>query len=128
MRPERIYAAYLAAEAIVGVLLWVAFAASTTVRGWFDLMPAHHAVTDAFVLADLLVAVVGSALSAWGVDARKSWAVPMVAFTAGAMVYPTLYLVAWVSFAGTGTACLAIMVPPAILTCWIAYQTWRTSR
>lgn len=128
MRPEHIYAAYLAAQAVVGALLWIAFGSSSTFRGWFDLMPAHHAVTDAFVLADLLVAVVGSALSAWGVGAGRSWAVPAVAFTAGAMVYPTFYLLAWVSFAETGRSALTIMLVPAMVTCWIAYQTWRSSR
>jgi len=127
-RPERIYAAYLAAQAVVGLLLWVAYAASGTVRGWFELLAGHRPVTDSFVLADLLVAVVASALSAWGVDRNRSWAVPAVAFTAGAMVYPTFYLVAWVSFTGTGRAALTIMLAPATLTCWIAYQTWRTNR
>jgi hypothetical protein len=125
---ERIYAAYLAVQAVVGVLLWIGYASSRTVRGWFELLPSHPAVTDAFVLADLLVAVAGSAFSAWGVDRRRSWAVPVVAFTAGAMAYPTFYLIAWVSFAGTGNACLAIMVPPTVLTAWIAYRTWRMDR
>ncbi|HVN51495.1 MAG TPA: hypothetical protein VMT43_08685 [Acidimicrobiales bacterium] len=123
-RPERIYAAYLAAQAIVGLLLWIAYATSGRVRGWFELLPSHRPVTDSFALADVLVAVVASALSAWAVDRSRSWAVPAVAFTAGAMVYPTFYLIAWVSLSGTGRAALTIMLAPATLTCWIAYQTW----
>ena len=112
----------------MGVLLWVAYAASATFRGWFELLEGHGAVTESFVLADLLVAVVASACSAWGVDRQRSWAVPATAFTAGAMVYPTFYLVAWASLTGTGRAALNIMLPPATLTCWIAYQTWRAHR
>ena len=49
-------------------------------------------------------------------------------FTAGAIVYPTLYLIGWVSFAHTGSLCLAVMVPTSTLTCWVAYQTWKANR
>ena len=82
---------------------------------------------DAFVFADVLVVVVGSLLSAWALRSRAPWTVAVAAFTAGGIVYPTLYLVGWVSFTGAGALCLAIMIPPSILTCWIAYQTYRTS-
>ncbi len=128
MRPERLYAGFLVAQAVCGVLLWILFASSTTVRSWFELMPEYHRVMDAFVFADILVVVVGSLVSAYAIDRRASWAVPVVAFTAGGVVYPTLYLIGWVSFAHTGTACLAIMVPTAILTCWVTYQTFKLSR
>lgn len=128
MRPSRLYAGYLYVQALMGVLLWIGFAASATMRSWFELMPEHHAVMDAFVFADLFVVVVGSVVSGWAIDREKSGAVPAVAFTAGAIVYPTLYLLGWVSFAGTGAACLGIMVPAAIFTCWVAYQVWRDSR
>lgn len=125
--PERLYAGYLIAQAICGVVLWVVFAGVPTVRGWFELAADRHAVMDAFVFADLVVVVLGSALSAWGIAGRRSWAVPMVAFTAGAILYPTLYLIGWVSFKGTGALCLAIMVPSTTLTCWVAYQVWKAS-
>jgi hypothetical protein len=124
---RRIYAGYLAVQAVAGVALWVAFALSATVRSWFELMAERHAVMDAFVFADLFLVVAGSALGAWAVAGAKRWAVPVVAFTAGGIVYPTLYLVGWVSFTESGVACLAIMVPAAILTCWVAYQVWRAS-
>ena len=124
---EPVYIGYFVAQAVVGVVLWAGLAASPTVRSWFELRPDTHAVMDAFVFADVLVVVVGSLLSVWGLRTAAPWAVPVVAFTAGGVVYPTLYLVGWVSFAGSGSLCLAIMVPPATLTCWIAYQTYRTS-
>ncbi len=126
--PEPVYVWYFVAQAAVGVALWVALAVSPTVRSWFELRPDTHAVMDAFVFADVLVVVVGSLLSAWALRTRAPWTVPMVAFTAGGVVYPTLYLVGWVSFTGSGALCLAIMVPPATLTTWIAYQTYRTTR
>lgn len=125
---RRIYAGYLAVQAVAGVVLWAVFALSGTVRGWFELMPQRHAVMDAFVFADLLLVVGGSALGAWAVSSAKSWAVPVVAFTAGAIVYPTLYLVGWVSFTESGSLCLAIMVPASILTGWVSYQVWRSTQ
>ncbi len=128
LRPERLYAGFLVAQAACGVALWILFATSTTVRSWFELMPQYHRVMDAFVFADILVVVVGSLASAYAIDRRATWAVPVVAFTAGGVVYPTLYLLGWVSFAGTGAACLGIMVPTAVLTCWVTYQTWKLSR
>ncbi len=130
LRPERLYAWYFLAQAAVGMGLWVAFAGSSTARGWFDLVPSHRAVTQAFFLADLLVGVLGSILSAWALETRASWTLPIVAFTAGGMVYPTLYLVAWVALTGTaaGRTCLTIMIPPSTITCWITYQTFRTRR
>ena len=124
---ERLYAGYLVVQAACGIVLWILWAGVPTVRSWFELAADRHAVMDAFVFADLIVAVLGSVLSAWSIHGRKSWAVPMVAFTAGAMLYPTLYLVGWVSFKGTGALCLAIMVPSTTLTCWVAYQTWKAS-
>ncbi len=124
----RIYAAYLALQAGVGLGLWVAYASSNRVRAGFELLASHPAVTDSFVLADLLVAVLGSALSAWALASDRSWAVPVVAFTAGGMAYPTFYLVAWQAFTKTGTASLAIMLLPALITAWIAVATWRSWR
>jgi len=126
--PERLYAGYLIVQAVCGVVLWTAFAGAPTVRGWFELAADRHAVMDAFVFADLIVVVLGSGLSAWAIRTRASWAVPMVAFTAGAILYPTLYLIGWVSFKGTGALCLAIMVPSTTFTCWVAYQVWKTAR
>lgn len=125
---ETLSAGYLAAQAVLGCVLWAAWAGSPTVRSWFELAAERHAVMDAFVFADLAIGVGGSALGAWGIARRATWVVPVVAFTAGGMVYPTLYLVGWVSFRGTGAATLAIMVPVSTFTTWIAYQAWRLDR
>jgi hypothetical protein len=124
----RISAAYLALQAGVGAGLWVAYAASPTVRRGFELLPSHHPVTQAFVLADLLVGVVGSAASAAALATDRAWAVPATAFTFGGLAYPTLYLVTWQSLTRSGGAALAIMLLPTLITGWIAWSTWRAWR
>lgn len=106
--------------------MWVAFAASPTARSWVELVPERPEVTEAFAVGDLGLIVVGSALSSWAVLTRRPWAVPITAFTAGAVVYPTAYLVWWVATTGVGGVGLAIMVPVCGLTCWLAYQVWRS--
>jgi hypothetical protein len=125
MRPQRVFAGYLMAQAALGVVLWVTLAASPTVRSWFELMPTRHEVMDAFAAADVAVVVVGSAAGARALWTGRPWGAPVVAFTAGGVVYPTIYLLSWVSFAGSGALCLAVMVPVSTVTCWIAYQVGR---
>jgi hypothetical protein len=125
MAGKQVYVGYLAAQAVLGVGWWVALATSPWVRSSFELMAEHHAVMDAFVFADMAVVVVGSALSAWALEREVAWAVPMVAFTAGGIVYPTLYLFGWVSFSSVGSPLLAAMIAVAMLTCWVAFQIWR---
>jgi hypothetical protein len=52
-----------------------------------------------------------------------------VAFTTGLILYPTAYLVAWVSSTdGAGVAGLWIMIPPALINPWVLARTWRTAR
>ena len=128
-RAERVYAGYFVVQAAVGVALWVVFASSSTVRSWFDLVTERHAVANAFLYPDVAVIVVGSLLSAWALWVEAPSAVPLTAFTAGGVLYPTFYLVGWVMLGGdTGGLTLAIMIPPSILTCWIAHQVWITRR
>src|SRR5688500_5543244 len=118
---ERILAGYLAVQAVAGVAFWVILGTVPAAREWLELMPGEHEVTDAFLFADAIV-VLTSAVSAWAVAGHRSWAVPMVAFTAGGLVYPTLFLVCWVAFTGDGAMTLAVMVAPSSLTCWAAWQ------
>ena len=119
VRPERLYAGYFAAQAAAGVAFWALLAGSDQVRSWFDLLPEHPAVVDAFVLADAGV-VVASVLAARSLWREGRFSVALASFAAGGMVYATLVLVVWVALTDTGAATLAIMVPPTILNCWIA--------
>jgi hypothetical protein len=129
VKPERVYAWYFVLQSVVGVALWMAFASSSTVRSWFDLISTRHVVANAFLYPDMAVIVVGSVLSAWALGAEAPSAVPWTAFTAGGVLYPTFYLLGWVVLGGdTGARTLAIMIPPSILTSWIAYQVWMARR
>jgi hypothetical protein len=125
---ERLYAGYLAAQAVLGVAWWWALTGSATVRGWFELMPGEPQVMDAFVFADVGLVVVGSALGAWGLLAGKAWTTPVLWFTSGAIVYPTIYLFGWLSFTSEGGLLLGAMVVVSTFTCWIAWQVWRSGR
>jgi hypothetical protein len=126
---DHLYAGYFVLQSLVGVGLWVAYGASPTVRSWTGLVAGHPAVTTAFAYPDLAVIVVGSLLSAWAIEGGRASAVPFTAFTAGAVVYPTVYLLGWVSLThDRGTATLAMMLPPALLTSWISYQIWSAGR
>ena len=51
-----------------------------------------------------------------------------VAITLGAVLYPTLYLVAWSAHASTARGSLAVMVPVSMLTGLVTWQTWRLTR
>jgi len=125
---ERVYVGYLATQAVLGVLWWIALTGSTTVRGWFELFPGEHQVMDAFVFADVLVVVVGSGFGAWGLATGKRWTTAVLWFTAGGIVYPTLYLLGWLSFTSEGGLLLGAMVVVSTFTCWIAWQVWRARR
>ncbi len=129
MKAERIFAGYFALQAVTGVLLWISLlvVGQGELRESFELVSSTPEATDSFVLADLFAGVLGSAVAAWAIIRAKSWAPFVAAFTAGAMVYPTLYLVGWVAFAGTGAVALAVMVPAATLSCWVAYHVWRSA-
>lgn len=121
-------AGYLLVQAVLGVVLWVALTASETIWSWFELVPEVPEVTDAFFFGDLGVIVVASAVSAWGVWSRARWSVPAAAFTAGAVAYPTVYLIGWTSLTGVGSVPLWVMITTSTLTCWVAWLIWRTDR
>ena len=122
---ERVFGGYLALQAVAGVAFWLILGMVPAAREWLELMPDERQVTDAFLFADAVV-ILTSAVSAWAVIGRRSWAVAAVAFTAGGLVYPTLFLVCWVAFTGDGAATLAVMVAPSSLTCWVTWQLWRS--
>lgn len=125
---RQVFSGFLLAQALVGIGLWGLWLAVPDVRAGFELDADQPAFMDSFLLADLVLIVVGSVLGARLVWTGSAGAVPVVAFVAGAAVYPTLMLVGWVALVGTGSMCLAIMVPPSVLTTWVAWQTWRASR
>ncbi len=125
---ERFALTYLSAQTVLGLLWWLSLATSPAVRGWFELDPGSPEVMDAFVFADVIVVVVGSGLSAWGLATGRRWTTALLWFTAGGIVYPTLYLFGWVAFTGNGGPLLGAMLVVSFFTCWIAWQIWRARR
>jgi hypothetical protein len=121
----RVFSTYLVVQAVVGVGFWVGLAASDGLRELFELVPEVPSVTDAWLFADLLVGVLGSAVGAYALWAGARWALPVVAFTTGGIVYPTIMLATWVLMEDTGLATLAIMVPPSVISLYVTWWTWR---
>lgn len=121
----RVFAAYLVVQAVVGVAFWVGLAVSEDVRELFELVPEVRSVTSAWLLADLVVGVLGSALGAYALWTGARWALPVIAFTTGGIVYPTVMLVSWVLMEDTGLATLTIMVPPSAISLYVTWWTWR---
>lgn len=117
---RRLAAGYLVAQALLGIGWWVALSTTPAVRAWFELMPDRHGGLDAFLFADLVVFIGGSAAGAWLVVRRSRWASLATAFTAGGTAYATLYLLGWVVFEGTAAAGLVPMVMAMIITTVIA--------
>jgi hypothetical protein len=121
----RVFATYLVVQAVVGLAFWVGLAVSDEVRKLFELVPEVRSVTSTWLFADLVVGVLGSAFSAYALWADARWALPVVAFTTGGIVYPTIMLATWVLMEGTGLATLAIMVPPSVISLYLTWWTWR---
>ena len=118
-------AGYLGLQAVLGIVLWVLIGENESFRELFELVPEEREVMSSFVLADLGLVVVGSALAAWGIWDDRPWATPAVAFTTGAVLYPTFFLLVWVPLTGVATVALAHMVTVSGLTIWVLVATWR---
>ena len=123
----RVFATYLVVQAVVGLAFWVGLAVSDEVRELFELVPEVRSVTDTWLFADLLVGVLGSASGAYALWTGARWALPVVAFTTGGIVYPTVMLATWVLMEDTGLATLAIMVPPSVISLYVSWWTWRST-
>ena len=109
----------------MGIGFWAVVALSADVRAGFEMLDAEHAVTDSFLFADIAVGIVGSAVAALAIVTGRRSAPALAAFAAGGLAYATLYILAWVVFTGSAGVMLAIMVPPAVLSCFCAHQVWR---
>jgi hypothetical protein len=120
-----VWAGYLALQTGAGIGLWVLIATTSLVRDAFELDPARRAVTDAFFGADLVV-IASSAVAALGLWRGRRWSPVAAAFTLGGVVYPTVYLVGWVSATGgAGSVALGVMAAVSVLTAWVTWRSWR---
>ena len=125
---SRVFALYLVVQAVVGLAFWVGLAASEDIRALFELAPQLRSVTTACLLADVIVGVAGSAAGAYALWTDARWALPVIAFTTGGIVYPTLMLVLWVMMEETGGATLAIMIPPSVISVYVTWWVWQSRR
>jgi hypothetical protein len=118
-------AVYFVIQAVVGVALWLVVGLWRPFRALVELVPDHPRVVDAFLLPDIVVIVTGSLATAWALRSRRGWAPLAAAFTAGAVVYPTVFLAGWFVRGGEGAgAALMVMLPPAICSCWLTVRLW----
>lgn len=120
-------AGYFAVQGFVGLFFWFVVTGSAQGRELFDLLPGHPRVTDAFFAADLFT-VVCSWVAAYAVWSKARWALVMVAFTTGCIVYPTVYLLTWAPTSAGGLRCLVIMVPPSLIGLWLTRWVWRAEQ
>ena len=121
-------AGYFALQAVLGVMLWVGVGTSDVVRSWLELVPDRPQVTNVFLPADIVV-IAASALAAWALWRGRPWAMLPVLFTVGGVVYPTVYLIGWVTTTdGTGEVALRIMLVTSALSCGAALLVGQARR
>ena len=120
-----VFAGYFALQAVAGTAFWILLATVPVVRRAMELDPHQHAGTSAFLFADLVMGIGGSALAAIGLRRRAAWGSAVALFVAGGMVYATIHIAGWVALTGTGAGLLALMVVPSTLSAWAAWQAWR---
>jgi hypothetical protein len=125
---RRTYGGYFLIQAITGAAFWILLWLRTEERGGFEMLGAERAVTNSFLLADLVLGIVGSLVAAGGILAGRRWAPAVAMFVAGGIVYATVYILFWVGATGQAPAMLAVMVPPALLSTFVAVQVARTGR
>ncbi len=123
---RRTYAGYFLIQAITGAGFWALLWWWSGDRAGFEMAMAERAVTNSFLLADLVLGIVGSAVVAAAVLARRRWAPAAACFVAGGIVYATLYIAFWVAATGHAHAMLAVMVPPALLSAYVSYNLARS--
>jgi hypothetical protein len=104
---------WFAGQATATVVWWLLLAVSDRVRGWFE-MSDDRAVLSSFVLADLVLIVGGSLVTAVALWRRAQWAGWVAMATAGAVAYATLYLVAWKANGGDGWLGLVAMMAATV--------------
>ena len=125
---RRTYGGYFLVQAITGAAFWLLLWLRTDDRGGFEMLGAERAVTNSFLLADLVLGIVGSLVVAIGVLTARRWAAGAALFVTGGIVYATLYILFWVAATGDAPAMLAVMVPPALLSTYVSVQLLRAAR
>lgn len=88
---------------------------SPTVKGWFD--PPNAALPLAHLMvADILLFVIGSAIAAWALWKKRSWARAICWFMVGATLYASLICLQGAITGSMRTLCFVLMIPAGLLT------------
>ena len=113
---------YLSAQAALAALWWALLLMSPAVRAPFE-MADDAAVLDAFLAADIIVFIGGSAAAAIALHRRARSAPALCWFLAGGVVSATALLVALAVSLGSGGIGIVPMAAASILTVAIAATT-----
>ena len=101
-RVRTLSAVYFGGHAVVDLAWWLVVATVSSIRGWFELDPAHHRVLDGFFVPDMVILGALSCLAAVGIHRRWRGGVVLAAVVTGGSAYVTLYLAGWVARGGHG--------------------------
>lgn len=118
---SRWMAAYLFAQAIGIVAWWLLLWRAPAVRGRFHPADSNDSMLMAFWLPDLLLAALGSAVTAVLILRGARSAAFAAAITAGAMAYAALYCVALLLAAPETWLAATTMVPAMGCTASVAW-------
>lgn len=122
MPQVRIWGVYLVCQGLAGAAWWGCLVGMPLTRDCFKPPGAPDWAILAFWLADLLLFVVGSLLSAVFVFRGSALARPVLWFTAGGVSYASLYCVGLSLLTGTVWLASAAMLPAMAITLWISLR------
>jgi hypothetical protein len=118
---DRLAALYFGGHAVVDVRWWIAVKASPSFRGRFDLDAGQSRVLGSFLVADLVLLGVVSAVAAVAILRRWPAARAVAGVAAGGSAYATLYIIGWVLLGGHGwMGAVAMSIETAVMVVFVA--------
>jgi hypothetical protein len=126
-RVRALAALYFGGHAAVDAGWWLVVATMGSIRGRFELDPAHHRVLDGFFVPDIVILGALSCLAAVGIHRRWRGGVVLAAVVTGGSAYVTLYLAGWVARGGHGWMGVAAMTIETALMVVLVVAVGRTS-
>lgn len=99
------------------VFWWLLIYAAPASRRWFFPGGVLDSVLASFIVPDLAVLALGSAVAGWlGLSGRRI-AQPVAWFTAGAAVYAAAFTMSWAARVDAPNASPVLMLTSALLSC-----------
>src|SRR5581483_10694886 len=120
-RVRSLAALYFGGHAVVDLAWWLVVATVGSIRGRFELDPAHHRVLDGFFVPDMVMLGALSCLVAIGIHRRWRGGVVLAAVVTGGSAYVTLYLAGWIARGGHGCmGVVAMTTETALMAIFVA--------